>query len=326
MREKTRDEVQFQDFCDKILRVVTANVPNVQVEKIQMQKTNRVLTGLCFKEKDKTAKHMEATIDSTIYLDSYYDQFLSNGMDVLELAEIALEIVEIFKESQKEKKQAVEAIDNILSDYERAKPYIKTKMINKELNADLLCGLPYRIYLDLAVICHVSMCVDNYYRSVTVSNALLKLWGVTMEQVFSDALENLKNAEPIMIDTLNYFIANQAGTTVCNELEEDHPLNPMSFYVVRAKTEDELPYGFSYILNKDLLKGIAAKINDDFYIIPTSVYEMGIIMGQTVLSSEAIRDMVTSINSNPEIISDDAYLSDNIYLYQINDGSITIIQ
>lgn len=42
MREKTRDEVQFQDFCDKILRVVTANVPNVQVEKIQMQKTNRI--------------------------------------------------------------------------------------------------------------------------------------------------------------------------------------------------------------------------------------------------------------------------------------------
>lgn len=326
MREKTRDEVQFQDFCDKILRVVTANVPNVQVEKIQMQKTNRILTGLCFKEKDETAKHMEATIDSTIYLDSYYDQFLSNGMDVLELAEIALEIVEIFKESQKKKKQAVEPIYNILSDYERAKPFIKTKMINKELNADLLCGLPHRTYLDLAVICRVSVCIDNHYRSVTVSNALLKFWGVTMEQVFSDALENLKNAEPIMFDVLNYYIAKLAGTTVCNELEEDRPLNPMSLYVVRAKTEDELPYGFSYILNKDLLKDIAAKINDDFYIIPISVYEMGIIMGKTTLSSEEIRDMVISINSDSEIISDDAYLSDNIYLYQINDGSITIIQ
>lgn len=224
---------------------------------------------------------MEATIDSTIYLDSYYDQFLSNGMDVLELAEIALEIVEIFKESQKKKKQAVEPIYNILSDYERAKPFIKPQMINKEVNADLLCGLPYRTYLDLAVICRVSVCVDNYYRSVTVSNALLKFWGVTMEQVFSDALENLKNAEPIMFDVLNYCIANLAGTTVCNELEEDRPLNPMSLYAVRAKTEDELPYGFSYILNKDLLKDIAAKINDDFYIIPTSVYEMGIIMGKT---------------------------------------------
>ena len=90
-------------------------------------------------------------------------------------------------------------------------------------------------------------------------------------------------------------------------------------------TNDKGFRGASQICDRLLLERIADKLNDSFYIIPSSIHEVIIVPYSKIPDRNEVKSLIGSINSNESIMNPINVLSNNLYLYIKDDPQIKII-
>lgn len=219
----------------------------------------------------------------TVYVDGFnnMDEFIDFCKDVLndEKPEFDFEIT----------------ADNLM-DYDKIKDKMFVCLIGKDkIKDDILTDVAFEdLYKYLRI--YVG---EN--ATIVVKKGLFDAWGVSMEQVFADALENSKKLMPALYGDLgNLFGFSQEQT----------PL-----YVV---TNEKMYFGASVILYCD-------KLPNEFYMLPSSIHETLIIPIDKYSDEESnLADMVRAVNST-EVRPEDK-LSDNAYYFNINTGWRTIFR
>lgn len=94
-------------------------------------------------------------------------------------------------------KQAPEINVADISDYEKAKNSLYIDLVSYETNKDMLKNIPFKQISDMAIYCRLLMRQDaNGIMSIVVNNMMLKTFGVSNEQLFSDALCNSTKIRP----------------------------------------------------------------------------------------------------------------------------------
>ena len=82
----------------------------------------------------------------------------------------------------------------VLWDWEAAKAHIRAKLVNREMNRELLKRVPYREFLDLAVIYYVT--VDGLSEGVngafTVSERNMEVWKKKEDELYRTAVFNMR--------------------------------------------------------------------------------------------------------------------------------------
>jgi hypothetical protein len=73
------------------------------------------------------------------------------------------------------------------------------------------------------------------------------------------------------------------------------------------------------VLYTDILENLKTKLQDNLYVIPSSINEV-LIVPQKFVDVDSVKDMVKNINRN--MVAEGERLSDNVYLYE---GRITVI-
>ncbi|MFS6555026.1 DUF5688 family protein, partial [Parabacteroides distasonis] len=83
------------------------------------------------------------------------------------------------------------------ADYTKVRQHLACRLISREKNRELLKMVPYRIFLDLAVV------VYYYFEdsrlgtgTILVYSSHCKNWGITEEELFAGARENTLNIQP----------------------------------------------------------------------------------------------------------------------------------
>lgn len=77
-----------------------------------------------------------------------------------------------------------------------------------------------------------------------------------------------------------------------------------------------LLYGAAVLLRKDVLESIYRKYGcSDFYIIPSSVHEIITLKIQEYTDIEYLKSCIKEVNSLKDVVPDDEWLSDSLYLY-----------
>ena len=82
-----------------------------------------------------------------------------------------------------------------------------------------------------------------------------------------------------------------------------------------------LLYGAAVLLRKDVLESIYRKYGcSDFYTIPSSVHEIITlkISGQEYTDIEYLKSCIKEVNSLKDVVPDDEWLSDSLYLHVPN--------
>lgn len=187
------------------------------------------------------------------------------------------------------------------------------RLVNAERNEKRLKIVPNKKVLDLAVI--YSMIVDENEHgtaSLIVNNAMCTMYGISFEELDAAAIANTKirgfNASTIS-DILAELTGNDAKDCAADEL---------GMYVI---TNEARFNGANVMLFPEELEKIAVLLDDDLYILPSSIHEV-IAVPVTCMNPYELAAMVSEINDKE--VSDDEFLSDNVYRYSRADGGLRI--
>ena len=169
----------YEKFLTEVLSSIQTMLPaETEVSLRTIQKNNNcILDGLVFSTKDIQAS-------PTIYLNAYYKNDFRNGVPIEAICRQVL--------AQYEKARLPEPIDTTFySDFEKLKDQIIFRIVNRELNTDLLSEIPHMDYLDLSITFLALLSVQQTAdATIQIRNSHLALWDVPTDTLFELAKKN----------------------------------------------------------------------------------------------------------------------------------------
>ena len=126
--------------------------------------------------------------------------------------------------------------------------------------------------------------IPNGQASVLVTDKLLESYGITKEQLQKDALEMVQKNEPVTIknmDEMIYEITEGSMGTL------ENPASPI--WVATNKSQF---HGASVIAYPDFMEQAAEKLNDSFYLLPSSTHEVLLIPDSYDLKAQELKEKV----------------------------------
>ena len=278
----------------QFIRAVEGKVKEGVKENITVQLYTAVKNN-GIKKYGLTIMEKGINISPTIYLEEYYQQFLSGkGVD-----KIAKEVADLYEDLKVDRPWD----EQKLGEYDKIKEKVIYRLIGREANEELLQEVPYVPYLDLAIIfCVLFEAGDYGMATMMIRNRHLKLWHVTKEDIYHQARYNTWHELPGEFLTMSDLIAELTG------IKEKCPEEPM--YVLTNQIRN---YGASAILYPDRLAGISLCLKENFYVVPSSVHEMIIVPESASPGRRMLTEMLREVNETQ--VPDEDILSDHVYYY-----------
>ena len=204
-----------------------------------------------------------------------------------------------------------------ITDLGKVKERICYKLINAEHNQELLADTPYVRFHDLALIFYIVVSrEEEEFGTVTVKNNLMQMWNVSVEKLLRMAIVNtqrmFRGKVESMFNVMTELLVDKLDEECANE-----------FFDMIAGAEDEVPMyvcsntskinGAGVILYDGLLKEFADRVDNNFYILPSSIHETLFIPDAGDVDVNYLKQMVRDVNTTQ--VAPDEILSDNVYYY-----------
>lgn len=253
-------------------------------------------------------------ISPTIYLNHYFKQY-ENGRS---LSEIEADILSTYHTYR-----PTESIDiSFFTDYDKVRSHIVFKLINYDYNRKLLQDVPHYRILDLALVFYCLIEVSPAgSAAILIHEQHLSYWNITHDNLYALALQNtprllsyeLRNMSDVLHEL---FTAEQLAAEMPGDDSSD---NPMYILTNHSKIN-----GSCCILYPNLLQEIAAQLESDLYILPSSIHEVLILPVKNQQNPDELIHIIKEVNSNQ--LSLEEILSDHLYLFSRKNGQLTIQQ
>lgn len=296
----------MDNFVDQLLNILNDRIGDeYDIQSTEVTKANDCkYTGLVFRKQDDI-------LGATIYLDPYYERYRDESYDV---------IVDMICEKLAESEADTSNMEIVRSikEFEQVKDRVFLKLVNKDLSEDYLQDKVFIEYLDLAIL--FSLWVDmnsTNIASITVTNALLKLWDIPKEKLYLIAKKNMKKEKCHKITPLDTYFFNLIGTS------RDESLTMEENEIFILSNQNNL-YGASALLSDSVMREFALEQKvDEVIILPSSIHETLLIPRRDdSIGIHSCYEMVKEVNAT-ELESCDV-LSNNVYLYDLKTDSISI--
>ncbi len=239
----------------------------------------------------------------TIYLEEYYRKF-QNGISV---ERIAKEILNLYGEVRF--RHSFES--EFLKDYQKIKDKIVYHLVNRRANKDLLEEVPYEEYLDLAVIYYVLLEVNPYgMASLMIRDEHLEMWNVTAKEVAVKAHRNTRRLLPDEFRTMSALKEERSAFQEEEGSGDGEDDGKEFMYVLSNRIRS---YGAAAILYENQLEGIGAYLEENYYVLPSSIHEVIIVPESVVPGRKELDLLVEDVNETQ--VDAEERLSDHAYYY-----------
>ena len=230
-------------------------------------------------------------------MDSYYREYL----DGRSLRGICDQILECCEDSDFEEHFDVD----FFREPERVRPTVAYRLINYEKNRELLQEIPHLPFLDLAVIFY-SLLTDTPvgHATVLIRNSHLELWGKNTSWLYEAAKENTEKLLPKRLVSMEDMIYELSE----GKQEPEYAGVPM--YVL---TNSRKSFGAACLLYDGVLGECFRRLEESYYLIPSSVHEVILIPASAVGDSRELCALVQEMNRTQ--VRSTEVLSDTVYLY-----------
>ncbi len=308
--------MNYEDFKTRIMENVSRRLgQGYNVRIFSVKKNNGlVLDNLSIlKEGD--------LISPCIYLDYYY-QKVQLGMDE---DEAARQIIAYYHAALPEHFHPQDYFSE-----ESIKSHVVCRLVNTERNQAFLKESPHRTFLNLSIVFYL-LFEDREIGAgaIALRNEHLEGFHLCEEELLPLARKNMKRLIPADFMTMTELIeelrsGKPAGIPDEEDtdriLEEDKEMGDgMPLYVL---TNSRRSYGAVWIADPETLEKIAGKLDDDFYVLPSSVHECMILPAGLRDDAASLQSMVEEINATQ--VSPDEVLADNVYRYSRRLGKLEI--
>lgn len=318
------EKIISEEFCDGVvaIRNVTKN-NNVRMKAISI-----------VRKEEKTTP--------TIYLRNFYMQY-KNGRQI---ESICQEIFCIYKKGIEDFKADLDIMN--MSDFEKVRDYVFYKVINYDLNQQLLKQIPHYKFKDLAIVFYI-LVNDEYNSQATsiIHNQCMEEWKITTDRLRDIAFGNTWNRFPPVIrkieDIIYDMIVNdivdvEEGSeglgsvkenTFYNDIEDEEVCGMIKEEIEKIKIDREMEMyvltntakinGATCITYPGVIRQFAMEHESDIYIIPSSIHEV-ILIPRVDWSREEIDRLIKEVNE--EQVDPVEILSDHVYIYRRDTGEI----
>lgn len=299
--EKMRFE-QFEQFADAVKAGMEARYPDSEVELRRVSKNNGVVyTGITIRNEDEH-------IYPTMYLERFYDRY--EGYLTDEVMDVMCNVYE---------RSRINTELKGFDDYDQVKNRLRCRLINYEANKVMLVDVPYRRFMDLAIVpyCVVDGLMSNSIgeASFRIKKQLLDLWDITEEQLLDVCIENtFKHEKPMIMCMYDALHSLNPSATERNE----EKIKSCPLYVMSTGNA----YGATSMMFEDELKRFCEEIDNDIIIIPSSINEVLIVPNDGIDSTYWIDAMIRDVNETTleavDVLSDHAYYYNRVTGYQMS--------
>lgn len=291
----------YEKFIQEVQQLLQARLPqdiSLVVQPV-LKNNHQVLDGLLFTSPS-------TNISPTLYLNSYYDSFQQGES----LSDICDHICKCYENAKWEEK-----IDlSFFQDFSKVADSLILKLIHTEKNKELLEQIPHIPYLDLSIVfCYFIPAKTSIlhnadtHATILIQNSHLNMWKINTETLYQHAKENTPRLFPTKIFPLTELF----GETATDSLSSP-PLyvitNPFQFL------------GATALLYPDTLSRCEKLIEDDFYIIPSSIHELIVLPQNQASSKEYLTALIQEVNQHH--VATEEILSDHPYFYSHNTKKI----
>lgn len=247
-------------------------------------------------------------VSPTLYMNAFFEEYLK-GMSIEEVVE---GIMDAYENSRLVRGFNVSE----LMDYEAIKDRIIYRLINASMNEELLKDVPYIPYLDLAITFHLSVSVDDDISgTVLIHNGHIETWGVGVKELMKQATLNTQKLYPAEVKTIYEVLCEEvAGLTY--EIAKDCPM-----YVLTNKKRS---HGASVILYPNVLSDISRTIEDDCYLLPSSIHEIIMVPAKSVSDPDSLEGIIHQVNDT-QVVHEEL-LSDHAYIYRSNEMKVSEVK
>ena len=272
-------------------RISDREEPGACVRVHRVRKNNGVmLEGL-------TIMREGENVSPTIYLEPFYDRYRS-GADLDSLTD---EILALYHSRSCAGKIDVGQFE----DYGKLAPGIRLRLVNYEMNRDMLKDVPHRRFLDLAGILYYDVRDPMFSNaSVLIQNCFTEKWGVSPDELFETAERNMLLFEPAEIWPMGRMLSELRG------MPDENTLPEFPLYVLTNKSR---MFGAACMMYPNVFKNASLEINGDFYVLPSSIHEVLLLPSDNVFDAEGLGRLVREINENQ--VEPYEVLSNNVYYY-----------
>ena len=312
--------MDFQTFVEEVKAEVQRICPDKKVVIQGIFKNNDTkLTGITLLDEGKR-------LSPTMYLEKYYEDFLSVGIGVEAIAN------SIFAEWKRHSKDIDYTIINSLYLYENMKDKLVLKLINKDMNINRLEHIPYNECLDeFALICYIDIELETDDETsrgnINITDGLLEIWNISKEEMFKQAYDNTKNkCEPLIQNMNNVMIDIAKRNGIAEpELEEViNGLNKCDTHMIVLSNKTTL-HGAVMIVFDNVMEELAEQVGHSFYMIPSSIHEW-IIVDEPINkeNTSAVKHMLVEVNNSE--LNEQEVLSNNLYMYDYDSKQIRVAE
>ena len=295
VQQKGRVHLSYEEFICRVQENVKEKLGNeVRVEHRRITRNNGVeLQGLAVLEDGQK-------ISPLIYLEDFYRDYREGRS----LTEIVDGILRIYDRSRR-----TAGIDyEFYTKYENVEPRIVCKLVNYERNRKLLHKIPHIRCLDLALVFYYALEDEMLCGgTILIHNSHLDMWKVTLRRICETARRNTLRLFPYEFQGIQKLLEEEYQEPDLHS--GDHEAFPM--YVLSNK---EKRFGAVNMLYDTILSAIGRELDDDFYVLPSSIHECIIIPAAAGTSAEELKSMVWEINRTQ--VQSEEVLSDQVYFYE----------
>ena len=314
------DKMNFEEFknevVDKIKDFLPESFSDAKVSlQVILKNNNLSLTGLIIRK-------LNNNIAPTLYLENFFERY-ENGTEMYVLLK---EIADTYMAHDVDTPFDLTAI----TEFSNCSAHIMPRLINREQNSNMLEQRPYTVFLDIAVVYCIEL--NNFNTgnaSIPISNTLIELWNVSVDELHQLALSNLANQQHIIFHSMSEILKEMMFPKLLNEYNGD--AEKANQHLSEMIPDDDLMYvlsnqskvyGATAILDNTTLSNISKQLDNDYYILPSSIHETIIVPYSECIETAQLKIMVEEVN-NTEVAPDEI-LSDTVYIYK--DGGIHIAE
>ena len=197
-----------------------------------------------------------------------------------------------------------------------AKKSLFVKLVNTERNKSLVEQSISKEFLDLSAVVRVVLKMDKEgMASMTLSKRDAEILGMTEEEIYAAALKNTLRLFPPKLMNLEGYVEMSIGAKLLFVEDE------VTTYILTNQKEVD---GAFYLMSRELVGAIAEMLEDDLYILPSSVNEVLLGRASEVRDGvDGLKAMVRDVNET--IVAEKEILSYSVYHYDKEHG-ITIAE
>ena len=250
---------------------------------------------------------VEKRIRPVFPIELFYNCYLAGKINMEEIKELAK--IRLSEEA----KDLTSIMENILEKEKKKNMFLR--LINYEKNRAWLQKLPHRKFLDLAVVYYIEReNMNSYDYIVNINNALFAELQMTEEELYQLALRNSMEKKKSEIQKIQDMMPKCLWCLLGITEEPEVPM-----YVL---TNENKKYGASCLLYENVLKELAEQVEDDLYILPSSIQEVVVIPKSFVSDMERLKELVKEVNQ--DMVQEEEVLGDSVYCYDRENNSMLI--